>query len=208
VSCLYGNAALSASVNAKPRNLCCIVGELPRSGSHGPQPPIANPGLGSDGARRRLFWNLVVPRWIHSSRLPLDSRICVACTAIHGVACSSIQGSVGFHTSLNFERATSAPIGDMPPWRCGLRGGSLSLAVVARTMAGWSCFRSFRLAGVGSSNRKGNSISPKSVAATSLTPELYLVSYVTDKLDTGPHFSDCASYRGFGDKGMRLGFHC
>jgi hypothetical protein len=153
-----------------------LVRELPGIGSHGPQPSIANPGLGSDGARRRLFWNLVVPRWIHSSWLPLDSRICVACTAIHGVACSSIQGSVGFRASLNFERATSAPIGDMPAWRCGLRGGSLSVAVVARTVAGWSCFRSLRLAGVGSSDYKGNSISPKSVAATPLTQELRLVA--------------------------------
>src|SRR5690348_17051753 len=63
----------------------------------------------------------------------------------------------------------------------GLRGRNLSVANVARTVASWPCFRSLRLAGVGSSNDQGNSISPKGAAAGPLTQALFYLVAKSDE---------------------------
>jgi hypothetical protein len=111
---------------------------------------MANLGLDNNGTRRRLFWNLVAPNGIRHSRLSLDSRVRLACTAIRGVVHDSPQGSVRRHAPLDFERAATAPFADMSAWCRGLRSRSLFVEDVARAVASGSCFCSLRLACIGS----------------------------------------------------------
>ena len=122
---------------------------------------MANLGVNDNGARRCWFWNLAPPTRFRLSWLYLDRFISLAWAAIRSVVYRSGQGSVRCHTSLEFTMATSSLVNRLPPRCCGLRCRSLLVAVVARAVAGWSCFRSFRLACIGSSIYQGNSISQK-----------------------------------------------
>jgi hypothetical protein len=147
--CSCRNTALSRRLNAKPKEVKLYLTKHCRR-IHGWQPSMANLGLDSNGCHRRLFWSLVVPRWICRSRLSLDSRICLASAAIRGVVCGSPQVSARCHASLDIAMATPAPIGDMPAWCCGLRSRSLFVAHVARAVASRSCLRPLRLACISS----------------------------------------------------------
>jgi hypothetical protein len=109
------------------------------------KPSMANFGLDSNGVRRCWFWNLVAPSGIYHSRLFLDSRICLAFTAIRSVVYGPGQGSVRCDASLDFERATPAPVGDMSAWCCRLRSRSLFVADVARAVASRFVFVLFGL---------------------------------------------------------------
>lgn len=122
-------------------------------------PSMANLGLDSNGPHRRLFWSLVVPRWICRSRLSLDSRICLASAAIRRVVRVAPQVSVRCHASLHIAMATPAPIGDMPARCCNLRSRSLLVTYVASAVAGRSCLRPLRLARISSRDGQANSIS-------------------------------------------------
>ena len=148
------------------------------SGGIRDQPSMANPGIDDDGARRCCLWNLARPNRIHYSRLFLDSSIPLAWTAIRSLVHRSNQGSVRCHASPDFKRATPAFVDRMPSWCCRLRSWSLFVAVVARAVASWSCFRSLRLACIGSSDNQGNSISQKG-SAYPITQGLCLASRLT-----------------------------
>ena len=113
---------------------------------------MADFGPDSNGARWCWFRNLAASSGIRHSRLSLDSRFCMACTAIRGVVYGSAQGSVRCHPSFDIERATFAPVGDMSGCRCGLRGGNLFVEDVAGAVASGSCFHSLRFPSVGSGN--------------------------------------------------------
>ena len=137
-------------------------------GIHDRQPSMANFGPDSNGAHRCWFWSLAPPSGIHHSRLFLDSRISLARTTIHSLVYRSGQGPVRRHVSLDFKMATIAFVSRVPAWCGSLRSRSLFVAVVARSMASWSCFRSPRPAGIGSGDNQGNSISPKGPGAAPL----------------------------------------
>lgn len=122
---------------------------------------MANLGLDSNGTSQRLFWNLVAPNGIRHSRLSLDSRVHLACTAIRGVVHGSPQGSIRCHASPDLEMAAAAPFAGMSAWCCGLRGRSVLVADVARTVASGSRFCSLRLACIGSRNDQASSVPPR-----------------------------------------------
>ena len=68
--------------------------------------------------------------------------------------------------------ATSSFENRLPPWCCGLRCGGVLVALVAGPVAGWSCFRFLRFAGIGSGDDYGNSISQKGIGANPIVMPL------------------------------------
>lgn len=150
IPCSYRNPALLGRRRLSKCNLCCTLIRGFIRGLHGRQPSMASLGFDNDGACRCWFWNLASPSRLRRSRLCLDRCISLAWTAVRSLVHCSRQGSVRRHTSLDFNVATPSPVNRMPTRCDNLCTRSLFVAVVARAVASWSCFRSFRLACVGS----------------------------------------------------------
>src|SRR5579872_456748 len=122
---------------------------------------MANPITDSDVACRYRPWSLAAACRFCSSGLCLDSYIYLARTAVCKLAHGFWRGSVGCHTSLELTPAAPSPFNRVPARSGCMRGRDLFVALVARGMASWSCFHSFRPDCVGSCDDLGNSNSQK-----------------------------------------------
>ena len=127
-----------------------LIRWLPRI--HDQQPSTTNLGPDSDGGRRCRLWNLAPPSRLPCAWLSLGWCFSVAWTAIRGLAPRSGKGPDRCHAALNFNMATLPAVNRIPPRCRSLRSRNLSMALVARAVASWSCFCSLRLTRIGSNN--------------------------------------------------------
>lgn len=113
---------------------------------------MANRRAHGNGAHRHSFWNLAIPKGLHTNRLSLDRRIPLARSAVRSLVRSAPQGAFKRHNSLEFKTATPPLVNGVSPWSSSVRGWSLYDAMVAGGVAGWFCFRTLRFDAIGASH--------------------------------------------------------